>query len=97
MALTLQDVKLIKEALQPEFDRINIRLDKLEQRMNRLELRMDKIERRMDLLEVKVNMLESTLTAAFREIVNDMYDLHPSKDEFNLLEGRVTIIEHKIN
>lgn len=90
MSLTRKDIELIQDALKPEFDRIHSRLDSLEKRM-------DSLEKRMDILELKVNMLETTLTAAFREIVDDIYNLSPSRDEFNKLEGRVTHIEQKIH
>ncbi len=83
MALTEKDLESIKDVLRPEFDHIDKRFDSVESRLENLEDHVDGLER--------------TLTAAFREIVNDMYDLHSSKEEFNKLEGRVTRIEQKMH
>lgn len=90
MALTKKDLQLIRETLKPDFDTI-------QKKFEEVDYRFDNVDKRFDRLEGGMTGMENTLTAAFREIVNDMYDLHPSKEEFNHLDGRVTVIEQKIH
>lgn len=83
MSLTKKDLQLIREVLRPDFEYI--------------QKKFEEVDKRFDKLEHRMTDMEHTLTAAFKEIVNDMYDLSPSRDEFNNLERRVTHLEQKIH
>ena len=79
------------------FDKVDKHFDEVDIHFERVESRLDKVESRLTGVEGKVDSIENTLTAAFREIVNDIYDLHPSKEEFNHLDDRVSLLEQKIH
>ncbi|HRN70229.1 MAG TPA: hypothetical protein PLS49_03505 [Candidatus Woesebacteria bacterium] len=80
MALTRNDIQILKEIFQPEFDKIHERFDRLQKDIDR---RFDKNDKAHDRI---VN-----------DIIAELYDLYTPRDDFNILEKRVTKVESRIN
>jgi hypothetical protein len=54
---------------------------------NRIDTRFEQVNKRFE-------EIERTLTTAFQEIIDDVYELHPTREEFKHLETRVTSLEN---
>lgn len=102
MALTREDIQAIREALKPDLDEVknevtasvDKKVDAIEKKIDTLQDRVDNIQTHVD---KKFATLEETLLNGFRTIIEDIYELHPTREEFNTLQTRVRNLENKLN
>jgi len=93
MALNKNDIQILREVFRPEFERLHQRIDKIEKRFDAFKLYVDK---RFEKVDERFDKLENSLLVSFRQIIEDVYQLHPTRDEFNSLQSRVVNLENKL-
>lgn len=84
MALTHNDLKLIREILQPEFDGLKTYVDQ----------RFKEQDKRFEVQDQKFNELEKNVLNGFREIIEEVYeDFHIVNKKVQSHEVRITRLE----
>ncbi len=91
MALNRNDIQILKEVFQPYFDRIDERFEQIDKRFEQVDKRFVDLEDRMN---KRFEDLENNLV---RQFVAEIYNLYTPRDEFKLLEKRVTTMEDKLH
>ena len=93
MGLTIKDIDLIKEALKPEFNKINFDMVRLEKRIDGVETRLGnridhldmKIDQVKNELENKIDVLEGKIEKRFelseKNIIETMGELHQDHEK----------------
>ena len=89
MSLNKNDIQILRQVFRPEFERLHQRIDKIEKRFDDVDRRFEKVDERFE-------KLENSLLVSFRQIIEDVYQLHPTRDEFNSLQSRVVNLENKL-
>jgi len=86
MSLNRNDIQILKEVFQPEFDKIHERFKQIDKRFEQIDKRFLQIDKRFENLE----------TQLVSQFIAEIYELYTPHEEFNGLEKRVTIIEKKL-
>lgn len=95
MALTTEDIQAIREALKPDLDGVkNDVTASVDKKIDTLQARIDSLQAHVD---EKFDTLENTLLNGFRIIIEDIYELYPTREEFNALQTRVRNLENKLH
>lgn len=90
MALTNEDIQLIKEALRSEFEQINKRFERVDHRFEAMDKRFDQVDQRFDRVEQRLEGIEKSLnelTDAVTVDGNERYSDH--EERIKTLEAKV--------
>jgi len=105
MSLTPHDIQAFKQALQPEFDRIDKRFDRVDNRFDELRAYVDKkfdeidkkfvmIDLRFDEIDKKFDTQYEQMMSGFREIMGDVFPEFDKQDiKLNNHEERICTLE----
>jgi tetrahydromethanopterin S-methyltransferase subunit G len=86
MSLTRNDIQILKEVFQQQFDKIDKRFDLIDKRFEQIDKRFEEIDK-------KFEKLEQNLVGQF---IAEIYELYTPRDDFNNLEKRVLSLKKQI-
>ena len=86
MSLTRNDIQILKEVFQPQFDRIDLQFDKIDKRFDEIIVYMNK----------RFNENEKDHDRIITQLIGDLYTIYTPREDFKNLEKRLTKVENKL-